>query len=347
MPSRHTLLFALSLAALPTLAQCPFTPTIEPDNLILCPNESATLATQVYDAYQWYKDGNPIAGANGQTLEVEQYADAGSSFTVSATWTGCTESSASVLVDSWVFLLPYLIHGGDEPYAYGPFGEPYFCEGDILTLTLGQPYTENIVWTNNGVPIPGETSPVLTITTPGSYSASGAPGVCPDMISYVGVEVPVTFTPNTQPLIVDGGSGQLCASPVGGATQWYSAGVPVDTGSCISPTTAGPYTVFVDYGQPCQTISEPWIGTGISTPVMDRPVARPNPASGQLAVIWPQGMARGGEWILLDQLGRPAMTGTVPATGPLTLNVRGLAEGHYLLASKGHGWQPLRVVVSH
>lgn len=37
--------------------RCTFTLTITPDDLILCPNENATLSTQAYDAYPWYRDG--------------------------------------------------------------------------------------------------------------------------------------------------------------------------------------------------------------------------------------------------------------------------------------------------
>ena len=124
MHARTTLLIIGMSAAVAATAQCPFTPTILPSDLILCPNESGTLTTQVYDAYQWNKDGSPISGATGQTLTVDQWADAGSSFTVSATLDGCTEMSAPVLVDGWVFLLPYVMHGGDEPMGPVQMGNP-------------------------------------------------------------------------------------------------------------------------------------------------------------------------------------------------------------------------------
>lgn len=337
----------LITAALPVAAQCPFTPTIEPSSLVLCPDESSTLTTQVYEAYQWYKDGNLIPGATGQSLAVEQYNDAGSNFTVAATLEGCTETSVPVLVDGWVFLLPYLIHGGDEPYAIGSFGEPFFCEGDTLTLTMGMPYTQQITWYNNGNPIPGETSSVLTITTNGSYTASGAPQVCPNWVSFVGVEVPPVFTPNQQPTIVDDGNDQLCAEPEGGATQWYLAGVPVDTGACITPTASGPYTVFVDYGQPCQAASEPWIATGVEHVAANRPTLMPNPAREQLTITWPNGTAYGQGWVLRDLLGRPVLGGRTPASGMLTLDIRSLADGNYLLAPTDRSWKPLQVVVGH
>ena len=91
MPVRITLLMLCMTASMVIKAQCPFTPTISPSTLILCPNESGTLATQVYDAYQWYKDGSPIAGATEQTLAVEQWADAGSNSPHPCWWmAGCS-----------------------------------------------------------------------------------------------------------------------------------------------------------------------------------------------------------------------------------------------------------------
>src|SRR5215510_8040249 len=88
-------------------AQCPFDPTVTPNNLILCPNESDTLWTQVYDSYQWYKDGNLIPGATNQYYVVNAFTDGGSYFAVSATASSCTEMSPQVLVDGWAFLPPF------------------------------------------------------------------------------------------------------------------------------------------------------------------------------------------------------------------------------------------------
>lgn len=56
--------FVFFLVAGSLSGQCPFTPTIEPDGLVLCYYEQDTLWTQEYDAYQWFRDGAPIPGAN-------------------------------------------------------------------------------------------------------------------------------------------------------------------------------------------------------------------------------------------------------------------------------------------
>ncbi len=347
MPVRITLLMLCMTASMVIKAQCPFTPTISPSTLILCPNESGTLATQVYDAYQWYKDGSPIAGATEQTLAVEQWADAGSNFTISATLGGCTEVSASVLVDGWMFLLPYVIHGGDEPIGTGPNGEALYCEGDTMTLTLSPGYTENIQWSNNGVAIPAPegSSPVLQVTASGAYTVSGAPTVCPNYIMGVGVEVVATFTPPMQPDIV-AGDGQICVYPVGNSTQWYLNGVPAGNTDCIDVTSPGTYSAFVDYGTDCQVLSEPYFSTGINSHHMEAPRVSPIPAASAVSVNWPASVLPQSTWILLDMTGRVLSSGAVPQSGNTNVDVSKLAAGNYVLASSDKSWSPIRIVVA-
>lgn len=341
-------LFALLLLPASTaLGQCEFTPTITPSSLILCPDESATLSTQEYDSYQWYKDGNIITGATSQTLTVDQYNDAGYSFTVSATLDGCTDMSASVLVDGYMFLFPYVIHGGDEPNSTGPNGELVFCEGDTLTFTLAPGYTENITWTNNGIAIPGEISPELIVTTTGNYSASAAPGLCPNMVMGIGVEVSAAFNAPIQPDIVDMGDGQLCAYPLGTSTQWYLAGSPIETTDCIDMESSGPYTVFVDYGSDCQTISEPFMSTGFSGVVAPRFSVAPMPAQTSVDISWLPDLRPQGMWQLVDMTGRAVRSGTFSNADHTTFAVETLDAGNYLFVpTTDKAWKPVRVVVA-
>lgn len=179
-------------------SQCSFDATITPNNPILCPNDTITLTTEVYDSYQWYKDGILIPGATNQTLEVTAANDAGSQFYVACTLAACTENSDTILVDGWVFLLPYVITN-TTPQLIGGGGEAYYCAGTTVELIMGTPYTENIVWYENGNPIPGEDSTSLLITQSGNYSASGAPAVCPDFIQYLGVTIPIVIMPPFEP----------------------------------------------------------------------------------------------------------------------------------------------------
>lgn len=177
-------------------AQCPFDPTIEGE-LILCPNSSATLSTQNYDAYQWHKreysapTSSPIPGDTLQTISVNNPDDVLYYFSVEATLDGCTEFSPEVLVDGWVFLPVFVISTGD--FTIGDNGESIVCIGDTMFFTLGLPYTANITWYRNGNPIPGETSTVLPVTSSGQYTVTAAPGICPDFIQSLGLTLEVFF----------------------------------------------------------------------------------------------------------------------------------------------------------
>lgn len=185
-----------------SFSQCSFTATLTPNNLILCPNDTAYLSTEVYDSYQWYKDGNLLIGETNQTLMVTSANDAGSQFHVAATLASCTENSDTVLVDGWVFLLPYVITH-TTPVQIGGSGEAYYCAETTVELELGMPYTENITWYENGNPIPGEDSTTIFITQSGNYSASGAPATCPDFIQYLGVTIPIVINQPFEPSWLD------------------------------------------------------------------------------------------------------------------------------------------------
>lgn len=321
---RTTLLSLAALLPLLTAAQCPFDPTITPSDLILCPNATDVLSTQAYDSYQWYKDGVAIAGETGQTLQVSSN-DGGSMFTVEATLNGCTEMSPGVLVDGWVFLLPYVIHDGDAPYHVDEFGAHY-CAGDTLILTLGQPYTENIQWTDGGVDIPGANSPVLIVTQDGNYSVSGAPGICPDFILGLGVTITAFFTPNIYPAIVPG-DGELCVYPAIGNAQWFLDGAPIGTGECIAITAPGVYTAFADYGEPCQTISAPHLVTSVADRE-DAPACELNCDGDRLTVRLNDPRSR--TWRVSDATGRTVAQGSAPTQAVLQLDLSDEPGGAYL-----------------
>jgi hypothetical protein len=188
------LLFGGFLLAQSANAQCPFDPVITGDT-ILCPNKNGILKTQEYDSYQWYRRewGNsmaePIQGATGQSLDVTE-ADVLVSFSVEATLNGCKETSPEVLLDGYVFLLPFVQHTGD--YTFDPVAETFkICKGDTMFLTLGSPYNANITWFKDWIPIPGENSNTLAVTESGSYTVEGAPSVCPEFIQPLGLSLPV------------------------------------------------------------------------------------------------------------------------------------------------------------
>ncbi len=179
-----------------SFAQCDFDPTVEGE-LILCPNSSTVLSTQIYDSYQWYKreygqsTSYPIPGDTMQTITITNPGDVPYYFSVEATLDGCTELSPEVLVDGLVFLPVTVISTGD--FEIGQNGESIVCIGDTMYFTLGLPYNTNITWYRNGQPISEETSTVLAVTTPGLYTVTAAPGECPDYLQSLGLTLTVEF----------------------------------------------------------------------------------------------------------------------------------------------------------
>lgn len=233
-------------------AQCSFVPTVTPNNLILCPNSSDTLWTQSYGSYQWMKDGTLIAGATNQYYVVNANTDGGSMFSVIATQSGCTDTSAEVLVDGWAFLPPFVISDGDFAIDPNSNGGSLICPGaDTVYLVLGSPYTESIQWFNNGVPIPGATDDTLIVTQPGAFTVQGAPATCPSYIATLGVTIDIDsfYAPGITPdslLLCPGDSTILLADASAGKYQWYRNGTLLvnDTNqmlSIVAPATGTDY----------------------------------------------------------------------------------------------------------
>lgn len=342
---RTALCALLPVLALPAFAQCPFDPVIAPSDILLyCADEEVELSTMAGDAYQWYRDGIALDGATSATYTASQ-VDAGSQFTVAVTVDGCTELSATRLVDSWMGLWPYLQHGGDEPYEIGDGGVSYYCVGDTANFTLGGSYTANVVWYKDGEPIPGETGMVLEVTTTGAYTATAELAQCPGQGASVGVEVGMVFTAPTQPVIAPSGN-TLCAFPTGAETQWYLDGEALSTEACIELAGPGVYTVFVDYHLPCQVLSAPFVATGVRDAAGSSFTAGPVPASEVVRIGWPAGHALQGAWQLVDLTGRAVRTGRFAAVNAVDIDVRALAPGKYWFSAlKANGWAPVPVAV--
>jgi hypothetical protein len=149
------------------------------------------LTTQAFDSYQWFRreflNGVPeaIPGATGKSLTIQPdgllYY-----YWVEVTQDTCTEASPQVLMDQYVFLLPFVVNSG--AYYYDPnTGQFLVCQGEVMYLTLGLPYNTNITWYRNGEAIPGETGTTLGIVETGLYTVEAAPDVCPAFIQPLGL----------------------------------------------------------------------------------------------------------------------------------------------------------------
>lgn len=177
-------------------AQCNFDPSVT-GNLLLCPESSGTLTTQVYDAYQWHRrpfgdngPAQPVAGATGPTFEVEAY-ETPVYVSVAATLGGCTEFSPEVLVDGLAFLPVTVSSSGD--FTVGSNGELVICSGDTVWMEALLPYTLNFQWYNDTDSIIGANDDTLVVTSPGYYWLTASPEACPEWTAGLGLQIPVIW----------------------------------------------------------------------------------------------------------------------------------------------------------
>lgn len=315
----------LLMASSQVNAQCDLNPQVTPDDLILCPGALGKLqTTEEYDSYQWFKNNKPIEGATGRVYEVEQYQDAGSYFKVAVTRNGCLDTSKRVLVDGYVFLLPFVITSGD-PGTYNPYKDVTVqCPGDKVTLTMGQPYTQNLQWYNLGRPIAGATDQKYTVTEKGSYTVCGSPAICP---SYTACQsIPMNFTFDKVDAAITQKSDTLFAAKAKNY-QWYFNGqeIPGAKQNFLVPVKNGNYKVGINTSYNCNAISAPYYYNAVSANIV---TVSPNPVNSVMRVhIKTAGVT---QLVVADMFGNRYKQ--IPHAGTdAVINVSDLRTGTYLL----------------
>lgn len=233
-------------------AQCPFTATITPSSISLCPFRSDTLFTETADSYQWFRNGAPVNNNNLPYLVVSNPADNNASILVVQTIDGCSESSSPVTVTG--ISLPTMtinIDGATSGTA---------CLGDTVNLSINSGQTENITWFRNGNPIAGQTGTSINVLQAGNYSATGAIAACPANTQFsTGVILAFTNAPVPQ-IFEDEAAGTLSTDVTAVTYQWFENGTAIESGTTqtIIPTGAGIYSVLAQYSAGCSRISEPY-----------------------------------------------------------------------------------------
>lgn len=231
-------------------------PTIINGDLMLCPMTGETLMTQEYDTYQWYKDGEAIPGATGQTHYIYYYDDIGSAFSVYVTLGAESAMSPAVFADGHVFLpLVVLVYGEGFWITYENDEEYYhMCSYHDLFLDIMMPFDTNIQWYKNGDPIEGANNTIYRVSETGIYWASGSPGLCPNLVEFSGIFDVTVYDPETP--VITQSSDTLFTSVMPG--QWYSGSNPIPgaTGQFLVPGTSGFYSFLHIDQQGCEAHSE-------------------------------------------------------------------------------------------
>lgn len=223
-----------------------------PDSI--CPYGASPMdliATSGADAYQWYKDGQPVAGATNDTLST----DMGGWYKCEITRGSCTAfSSDSIQVN---------VYPVDPAVVTPP--TPEFCAGDSVLLTgnSGAGATE---WWDGGTQLNSMTTYYATTGGTYSYVLYSANG-CYDM-----VDVTVTENPNpmftlssTDELMGNDGTINLTVTGGTGLTfDWDNDGTgDFDDTEDLSGLTSGWYVVVVMAPTGCSATDSIYVGSQV------------------------------------------------------------------------------------
>jgi len=252
-------------------AQCPFNTIITPSSLTLCPFASDTLFASPGSAYQWFKNGNPVSGANQNFLVVSQMQDANSSFVVAVTISGCTEASPAVTVSGYNFPpIQITIENGADNTA---------CDGDTLYLKVNAPFVSNIKWYNNGIQLINQSNDSLLVTAGGSFSVLAYTQQCPaygqlsqpQMIMFSSALQPGIYEDQIEPVFT------LNAGVAAASYIWYLDGEIINGADSVSiqPVANGAYSVEATYVSGCSKLSDDYIVNSIVVECPHEPTISP------------------------------------------------------------------------
>lgn len=212
-----------------------------------CLGESVTLTSSSAVAYQWYKDGVLLIGANDQSFTT---AVSGTFHVEVTNQYGCTSTGSSTTVTVYpVPATPVLAASGATS----------FCLGGsvVLTSTAASAYQ----WYKDNTLISAAAGATYTATAAGDYSIKvkntfGCLSESSNAITVTTKALPAT------PVITAGGPLSFCqgetvtlTSSSADAYQWFKDGVVVasTTGQSISVSATGNYAVVVTNSEGCKS----------------------------------------------------------------------------------------------
>ncbi|WP_276483153.1 FG-GAP-like repeat-containing protein [Paraflavitalea pollutisoli] len=278
-----------------------------------CTTDSVKLQANYSGAYQWYRDGQPIDGADNFL-----WVKTAGSYTVRMTNGGCySEPSNAIVVTT--------LQAPAKPVATAG-GPTSFCAGGSVQLTGS--IDNQLQWFRDDAPIDGATAQQYTATGGGSYfvritnSASGCHNYSDKLV--------VTVTPvPPMPVISAVGSATACAgtqvqlqSTASTGNVWYKDNTPLGFGAQSAfVEQSGSYTVQVNPGGCASAISAPFLVT--INPIPATPtVSTPNPTvcAGDSVALQSSAVA-GNQWYRNNQLidGATAPTYRAKVAGAYTV----------------------------
>jgi hypothetical protein len=291
----------------------------------ICNGDTVNLTATANTTYQWN------TGSTTQTLPVSM---PGSYWVYVTNALNCTALSPMTFVNT-----------GSPTAVVTAAGPTSFCQGDSVTLTASGGGT--YLWSDNS------TGPTLNVSQSGTYYVIADNGSCTDTSATIAVNVntlPVvtlnlpmdTFCFNPPQLFTLTGG-----SPAGGV---YSG--PGVSGGQLNPMNAGTGTHTLTYtytdGNGCGNMSTQTfvvdICNGINTPAENSVMkVSPNPTSDVLLITFANDHAVS-QVELLDVTGRVVLVQPANGQSQVTVSVKALPPGIYLLRASGEQLQMVRIV---
>jgi hypothetical protein len=328
------LLLIFSLNALN--AQCD--PEIMASSTLLCPNEVLILTTtDTFDTYQWFREGEPIAGATEAEVEISFYEAAAATFHLEVTIDTCRGVSESVFIDGYAFLPIFLIVSGR--YGFDPEEEAFvLCDStqyggpDTLILEIGLPYDTLITWYKDGIQL-AHNENILVVTEPGIYTASAAPTICPGFFMETLPTVVREGTPAVIHIVEQDRILMVESDQMLFYYQWFLNGEPIDgaNASTHEPEQEGIYNVYAET-RFCGSWSPNYtylVGSvkWSSTSLID---IYPNPFAEMIAITRPTVFGEA-TISLLDLNGKICFKQEIRMQESTSLNIQNIPSGPYIL----------------
>jgi hypothetical protein len=228
-------------------------------------------------------------------------------------------------------------------FTYDPaltlLGPTTFCPGDTVSVTA-DPTFDTYVWSNGLVSTPPNKG-AADADGPLSVTMATAQGCTAHSDTAWFSQFPAPAVP----VITDNGG--LLESTMADQYQWYLDGSPIAGGIFQTQwvTVSGTYMVITTDANGCSAASDTLFVLATDVAAGEGPSEGlrvwPSPVSNELNVALADAI-HAFEYAVLDAGGRMVMSGRSVGTILLTLDVAGLASGHYSLRIVQHGRTMLR-----
>ena len=231
-----------------TFNTLPPTPVITSKNVTtFCSNSYDTLICSSGTGYQWYLNGNPISGANNQSLVVNSSGN----YSVTTSNNSCVSLSSATVAISVTSIIQPVVNTS---------GTTNLCPGNTVVLTSNSSYNF-YQWYFNGNPINGANNPSITVSAAGSYTLqAGFAGGCtlissPVVITNISVITPVINASGSTSLCTGGSVNITCSNNGYSSYQWYINGSAISnaTNQTFTASSSGLYTVQVTTTSGCSS----------------------------------------------------------------------------------------------